>query len=102
MAQYGGVIKNKSMAEMARIQEADAKLRAEQAKTFVPEAPTQRDLARFVVSRYTAGNCKGLFIVYEAVEDKEGNITRKQIAEGVDIVVAMASIETALRKRVYK
>ncbi len=93
----------KSAAEMKTIREADAALKAKQLKEFVPEKNVHKPLAYFEVSRYTAGQFKGLFVVAEFTPATgKAKPERKIISDGVDMVVAMASLETSLRKRVFK
>lgn len=96
--------KIKSPAEMERIRADDAILKEKQHKDFVPEKNVSRPIAYFEISRYTAGSFRGSFVVAEFVQSKvEGkDATRRIVADGVDMVVAMASLETALRKRVFK
>ena len=98
--------KLKTPAEMEIIRQKDALLKAEELKHFVPEANESRSLAYFEIGRYTKGSFRGLFIVYQMVtEGPDGKPlkrpTRKTLAEGVDIVVAMSTLETALRKRAF-
>lgn len=89
----------KTLVEMERIRAEDAKLRAQE--VHVPEKNVSKPLAYFEVSRYTAGSFRGSFVVAD-VTPIEGKKRRKIIADGVDMVVAMASLETSLRKRVFK
>lgn len=93
----------KSPAEMERIRAADAVLVAKQRKDFVPEKNASKPLAYFEISRYTAGSFRGSFVVAEffPAEGKK-KAERKIVADGVDMVVAMSSLETSLRKRVFK
>lgn len=98
---------SKSVEEMERIREANSKLREKEIKNFVPEKNTSKPVAYFEISRYTTGNFTGLFLVAHILtEDAHGktleNPIRKVIAEGVDMVVAMSSLETALRRKVFK
>ena len=88
---------------------ADAKLRQEQAKAAVPEAIEYADGISFIVSRCVRGpqGWVGLFSVDQVVfEDAQRKPLkkplRKRIAEGVDMVVAMSSMETAARKRYFR
>ncbi len=99
--------KLKTPQEMEAIREKDAALKAEELKHFVPEASESRALAYFEIGRYTKGSFRGLFIVSQMLtEAPDGKPLKrpikKTIAEGVDIVVAMATLETALRKRAFK
>ncbi len=95
--------KIKTAMEMNAIREADAKLKAEALKTFVPEKLASKPLAYFEISRYTAGSFRGLFIAAEFIPaEGKKKAERKVIADGVDIVVVMANIETSLRKRVFR
>ncbi len=91
----------KTPQEMERIRAADAILVAERNKKFVPEKNKRIPLAYFEVSRYTEGQFRGLFAV-EALSSAHPKAQRKVIADGVDMVVAMASLETSLRKRVFR
>ena len=88
--------------EMERIRNADAKLRQEQAKKFVPEANRADMLCYFEIGRYVAGPFRGLFVVNQLIKDKKDKPVRKCIAEGVDMVVAMSNLETAIRRRVFR
>lgn len=97
----------KTPAEMEAIREKDAILKAEALKNFVPEKNASKPLAYFEIGRYTTGSFRGLFIVSQMLtEDEDGKPFKKPIkktlAEGVDIVVALAQLETALRKRAFK
>lgn len=99
----------KSLEEMETIRKADAILKEQQAKDFVPEAVEYEDKALFVVSRCIRGpqGWKGFFQVSQLIVDdgkgkKLKKPIRKVIAEGVDMVVAMSSMETALRRKVFK
>lgn len=75
--------------------------KASPALELQPEGNKNRPLAYFQVDRYTQGPFRGLFLGFQLVEDKDGKPKAKMIAEGVDMVVLMSAIETALRKRVY-
>jgi hypothetical protein len=99
--------KLKTPAEMEAIREKDAALQEEQRKHFVPERNESRALAYFEIGRYTKGSFRGLFIVSQMItEDTAGKPLKrpikKTLAEGVDIVVALAQLETALRKRAFR
>lgn len=99
----GRMVAAKTPAEMERIREADAKLKAQQLKNFVPEKNMSKPIAYFEISRYTAGNFRGSFIVAEFIPaEGKKKAERKIVSDGVDMVVAMASLETSLRKRVFK
>ncbi len=98
--------KLKTPQEMEAIREKDAALKAEELKKFVPEKNESRPLAYFEIGRYTSGSFRGLFVIHQLVtEGADGKALkkpiRKTLAEGVDVVVGMAAIETALRKRVF-
>lgn len=96
-------IQIKTKMEMDKIRDADAKLRADQIKNFVPEKLASKALAYFEISRYTAGSFRGSFIVAEFIPaEGKKKAERKVIADGVDMVVAMANLETSLRKRVFR
>lgn len=99
--------KLKSPQEMEHIREADAKLREKQLREFVPERNISKALAYFEIGRYTSGNFRGLFTVHQMItEDALGKPLkkpiRKTVADGVDMVVAITSLENAIRRRVYK
>ena len=91
-----------TLAQMEVIREKDTEIRS---KIPAPQpAPiVYEDKVFIVVSRCVDGpqGWKGLFRVCQMVQEGKRNI-RKTIAEGVDMPVIMSSIETALRKRVYK
>ncbi len=92
---------------MKLVREEDAKLRAKQIAAYVPEPLEHKPLATFEIGRYTKGQFRGLFIVTQlTLEDPAGKPLkkplRKVIAEGVDLVITLSSLETALRKRVFK
>ena len=92
-----------STAEMDRIRAADAIEVEKRRKAFKPEPNEFKALVWFQVGRYTKGSFRGLFIVHQMMLDENtGETSQKVLAEGVDVVVAMAAIETALRKRVFK
>lgn len=97
----------KTLAEMERIREDDRILREKQIRDFTPERNTTRVMANFQVERYVTGNFKGLFLVARIItEDINGRKLkvplRQVISDGVDMVVAMSSLETALRKKVFR
>ncbi len=98
-------IKTLPELERERVKQAviDADLRANRK----PEANVATPLAYFEIARYTSGNFRGLFVVAQMItEDHKGRDLkkpiRKVVADGVDIVVALSSLETAVRKRVFK
>jgi hypothetical protein len=98
--------KLKTQAEMEVIRAADGILRAKQIKEFVPEKNTLAPMAYFQIDRYVSGNFRGMFVVSQLI-DEEGRRPlkrpiRKVICDGVDMVVAMSSLETALRRRVFR
>ncbi len=97
----------KTPQEMARIREIQGKLNEEARKHFVPEKNEAKPMAYFEVSRYVTGSFRGLFVAAQLIdEDANGRPLarpiRKVVADGVDMVVCMAAIETALRKRVFR
>ena len=107
--------KLKTLQELDRMRESQAVIDADLRKKHKPEENVARPLANFEVSRYTSGDFKGLFVVTQMVEetitkDKDGKAlakpikksVRKTVADGVDMFVAITSLETALRKRVYR
>ena|ERR1035437_3980154 len=98
--------KMKSLAEMERIRAADAILRAEQAKKFVPEPNVYKPLAYFECGRYTTGTFRGLFAVFQLiVEDENGRKLkvpiRKPVSDGDDFFMANGKLSEAFRRRVY-
>ncbi len=99
--------KMKSLAEMERIRDADAKLRAEQAKKFIPEKSVYKPLAYFECGRYTGGSFHGMFAVYQLVtEDENGrelkSAIRTVVADGDHFFPAQGKLAEAFRNRVYK
>jgi hypothetical protein len=96
----------KTRAEMDRIREANAILRAEEIKNFVPESNTTRLLATFEIHRYVTGQLKGMFVVTQVItDDGKGNRIkpiRKQIIEGVNMDGVENAIGVAARRRVFK
>lgn len=99
----------KTLEEMNAIREADAVLKEQQARDFVPEKVEYKDKAAFIISRCVKGpqGWVGFFKVSQLItEDGSGKKLKKPIiktiAEGVDMVVAMSSLETALRRKVFK
>jgi hypothetical protein len=97
----------RSAAELDRIREAESRIQEKLRRDFKPEANTTAPMAYFEVSRYVTGNFKGMFQVAQMVTDdghgKElKKPIRKVIADGVDFHVAISSLETALRRRVYR
>ena len=97
----------KTMSELNAMREAQGIINQNLRKEAKPEASESAPMAYFEFSRYTKGSFRGLFLVTQIfVDDGRGNDLetpiRKVIAEGVDMVVAMAACETALRKRVFK
>ena len=96
--------KMKTIAELQRIREADAKLRAEQKVT--PEKSVYKPLAYFECGRYTGGSFHGMFAVYQLiVEDENGrklkNPTRVVVADGDHFFMANGKLAEAFRRRVY-
>lgn len=107
--------KLKNPQEMERIRQRQAALDEAAAKNRKPEPNLAAPLASFEIGRYTQGSFKGLFVVTQKVEeiaykDKDGaalskpvkRTVKKTVADGVDMFVAITSLETALRKRVFK
>ena len=107
--------KLKTPAELDKMREAQAVIDAALRKNSKPEANVATPLAYFEIARYTSGNFKGLFLVSQLIEetvvkDKDGKAlakpykknVKKSVADGVDMVVAISSLETALRKRVFR
>lgn len=97
----------KSPAEMDRIRKVAAVIREKEMREFIPEKNEHKPIAYFEISRYTTGSFRGLFLVAQMIaDDSQGRPLkrpiRKVIAEGVDMVVAMSSLETALRRKVFK
>lgn len=93
------------MLEMDRIRNADAELRSKQ--VVIPEKPAERVLGHFEVSRYTAGPSIGAFNLYMVTSDGPDRKPlkkpiRKRIAEGVTIDIVTSTMETALRRKVFK
>jgi hypothetical protein len=96
----------KSVAEMQRIRESDAKLRAEQNKKIIPEPNVYKPLAYFECGRYTTGAFRGLFAVFQLiVEDEQGRKLktpiRKPVSDGDDFFMASGKMAEAFRRRVY-
>jgi hypothetical protein len=92
---------------MESIRAKDAILQQALRKSAIPEKSATRPLAYFEVSRYVAGQFTGMFQVAQLItEDAQGKPLKKPlkkiVADGVDMVVAMSSLETALRRRVFK
>lgn len=88
---------------MERIREADAILKAKQLKEFVPEKSTSKPVAYFEIDRYVTGPFRGSFVVSEFIPGEgKKKAERKIVSDGVDMVIAMSSLETSLRKRVFK
>ena len=90
-----------SPARREAILEAEGKVQEQLRRDFKPEPIAFEDKAFFVVSRCVAGpqGWKGLFQVAQLVtQDDKGRPlkkpTRTVIASGVDMVVAMAAMET--------
>lgn len=99
--------KFKTAAEMDAIRAEDAKIQEKARREFVPEKNTYKPLAYFEVSRYVTGSFVGSFVVAQMItEDGQGKPLkkplRKVVADGVDMVVAMASLETALRRKAFR
>lgn len=89
------------MAEMERIRAIDAKLKEEELKNFKPEPNTHKIYLSIEVGRYVTGQFKGSFVIIENIKDGKKS-TRKVISDGVDLLSALASIETSIRRKVYK
>ncbi len=99
--------KLKTPSEMDREREKQAVVDADLRAKHKPEANVAIPLANFEVSRYTSGSFRGMFKVTQRVtEDHKGRDlkkpTNKVVADGVDLFVAITSLETALRRRVYR
>ncbi len=100
-------VKPKTLAEMNLEREKQAVIDAELRKNRKPEPNVATPLAFFEIGRYTSGSFRGLFVVAQMItEDHKGRDLKKPIrkivADGVDIFVAMTSLETAVRRRVYR
>lgn len=99
-------LKMKSIAELDRIREVEAKIQEKLRKEFVPEKNEWKPMAYFEVGRYTKGPFLGLFIVTQLITEENGKKLKKPIrkvlTEGVDMLIAMSYLETALRRRVFK
>lgn len=93
----------KTAAEMLTIRQIDAKIREKEKRNFVSEPVAYDDKASFVVSRCIRGpqGWVGLFKVCELIQNGK-KTERKVLANGVDMVVVMSSIEDAVRRKVYK
>ena len=96
-------------AEMDRIRKADAILVEAARKAFVPESVEYDDKCAFIISRCVKGpqGWVGFFKVDQLItEDAKGNPLkkpfRKVLKGGIDLVIAMATIETAIRRRIFK
>ncbi len=99
--------KLKSPAEMEAIREKEATIQEAARKKLVPEANEAKPVAYIVLDRYVKGNFRGMFCVSQMItEDAKGQPLKKpvkvKIIDGVDIVVAMAYIETTIRRRVFR
>ena len=99
--------KLKTPAEMEAIREKDAALRAEAAKTFVPEKVSAEHYASFVVERYKTGAVRGLFSLYQVVaEDADGKPLKKPgyktIVEGTDMFNCANEMRRALEVRLSR
>ncbi len=93
----------KTALEMDRIRKAAAVLEEKARKAFVPEPNIDKPVCYIEIGRYVQGSCRGLFTVYEFTPGKgKKDAERKRIAEGVGIDVVVSSIETAVRRRVFK
>jgi hypothetical protein len=97
----------KTAQEMEAIRTAQGKINEKNLRTFVPEKNEYTPVAYFEFSRYTKGQFAGLFLVHQLVtEDAHGKPLKKPVkklvAEGVDMVIALSSMETALRKKVFR
>ena len=92
-----------SLADMERIRELDAKYRAEQAKTFVPEKVEYTPWLTIRIDRCTKGNIKGLFSVVHLITEQDGKHLRhpieKVLAEGVDMHIVECTVRKAVDKR---
>lgn len=95
-----------SMIELDRIRGMMAKDLEKSLREQPSEPNTYRPLAYFEIGRYTTGAFRGMFVVSQMITEEKGKVLKKPIkkvvCDGVDMVVAMSSLETALRKRVYK
>lgn len=96
----------RTAADMERIRVAEAKIQEKLRKEFKPEPNTTKDLAYFALARYVTGQFKGMFKVTQVItEDGHGKTLKKPltkvVADGVDLVVAISSLETAMRRRVF-
>ena len=95
-------------AELLAVQKAEAPKRQRELRERKYAPIEYADKVFIVVSRCTQGppGWLGMFQVSQLSVEENGRPlkrpTRKVIAEGVDMVVAMSSIETALRRRIYK
>lgn len=97
----------KSLEEMERIREGQAVLDQKRLATQIPEANESKPVGYFEVFRYTKGSFRGLFGgAVMITEDAKGHPLKKPIrkivADGVDMVVLMSSLETALRRKVFR
>lgn len=97
----------KSKQEMERIRAADAVVQEKRLSAYVTPKNEATPVAYFQVDRYISGSFRGLFVVSQLiVDDAQGKQLkkpiRKVVADGVDMVVAMSSLETALRKKVFR
>ncbi len=107
MAAPSAAHKLKTPAEMERIREKQAVLDEKLLAERKSEPNVATPLAYFEIARYTSGGFRGLFVVSQMVtEDAKGRDLkkpiRKTLSDGVDIVVAMSSLETAIRRRVFR
>ncbi len=97
----------KTAAEMDKIRADHAEYLRKNPVDIKPEASEHKDLIYITIGRYTKGPFIGGLVVSQMiVEDEKGKPlkkpVRKIIAEGVDMVVAISAVETAIRKRVYR
>ena len=98
----------KTAMDYERMRKADAIIQEKLKKAFVPEPVEFEDKCFFVVSRCVKGpqGWKGVLRVEEVITSDNGKTLkrpiRKTVADGVDIVIAMSNLETALRKRIFK
>jgi hypothetical protein len=88
------------MAELDRVRVADAILQEKARKAFISERVEWSDKIAFVVSRCTKGpqGWPGMFRVYR----QDGPKSRQVLISGVGMDGVVSTIETAIRKRVFK
>ena len=94
-----------SMIELDRLRGLTEKEREKAIREQPIEPNTYKPLAYFEIGRYTTGSFRGMFVVSQMLTEDKGKVLkkpiRKVVCDGVDMVVAMASLETALRRRVF-